>query len=485
MRNIPALIVIIIAIVAIIIVIGFTVASIMHKYTTKDMNPEVVTQVENIPELDQKIYSLQLFASNNYSSVEHQKEKLEKQGYDTNVMKTLKDGEILYRLRLDGLYGENEAIALGEEIKRKFPSIQNYWLDQVGSESERPVNVAETRQIEQSNKEKPIEQQTVQEQVTQKPPIGETQYEVQLMASSNYAKIEDAKGALSRLGYETKIVNKTEGTKVVYRLRLKTLYSKSDAITLGEKIIKDSPLISGYWLDEIKDGKSVPNQQQISKTVEPVKTQTTTKSIDTGQKIYEIQLLANTKLDAVEKRKKDLENKGYSAKILSIVVKGTTFYRLRLNESFTQTDARDLGEILKKNVSFVKDYWIVKKSPDDKIVTTTGNTVKKEVPKQETKKVTTKTVPPKEEEKLPVETDVSANPNYQSTIVDYSASCNSNEVNIRTGPGAHFEIDPIGKLMQGITVFVVEEKTGWARFTITPNDESWSGWVNLEYLDKN
>lgn len=481
MRNIPALIVLIIAIGAIIIVVGFIVASITHNYTTKEITTESVTQVENIPELDQKIYALQLFASNNYSRVEHQKEKLEKQGYDTNVMKTLKEGEILYRLRLDGLYGENEAIALGEEIKRKFSTIQNYWLDQVGSETDEPVDVAVAKELVQTIKEIPVEKQTIQEKITQIPQTGEKQYEVQLMASSNYAKIEEAKGALSRLGYETKIVNKTEGTKVVYRLRLKDLYPKSNAITLGEKIIKESPLISGYWLDEIKDGKSVPNQQLISKTIEePVKT-TTTKSISTGEKIYEVQLLANTKLDMVEKRKTDLDNKGYSAKILSAVIKGTTYYRLRLSESYTQTDAKNIGEILKKNVSFVKDYWIVKKSPDDKIVTTTGKTVKKEVPKQEI----VEKKPPKKEEKLPVETDASVNPNYQTTIVDYSASCNSNEVNIRTGPGAHFEIDPIGKLMQGITVFVVEEKNGWARFTITPNDESWSGWVNLEYLDKN
>jgi SPOR domain len=474
MRNIPALIVIIIAIVAIIIIIGFVVASITHKYTSEEVTTEIVDQIENIPELDQKIYALQLFASNKYSRVEHQKQKLEKQGYKTNVMKTLKDGEVLYRLRLDGLYGEKEAIALGEEIKRKYPSVQNYWLDQVGNETDEPVDVATAKKLDQSLQETSETQQNTQEQTSQ---TGGKSFEVQVMASSNYAKIEEAKGSLSRLGYETKIVNKTEGTKVVYRLRLKDLFQKSRAITLGEKIIKESTLISGYWLDEIKDGRSVPNQEQISKTTEPVKT---TKKTG-GKKIYEIQLLANTKLDVVGKRKTDLEKKGYKGKIISAVVKGKTYYRLRIDGTYTQSDAEDVGEVIKKNVGFVKDYWIVKKSADDKVVTSTSKTQKEEVPK----KVVEKTVPPKEEEKLPVETDVSANPEYQTNIVDYSASCNANEVNIRIGPGAHFEIDPIGKLMMGITVFVVEEKNGWARFTITPNDESWSGWVKLEYLDKN
>jgi len=477
MRNIPALIVIIIAIVAIIIVIGFVVASLTHSYKTQTDEIETETQVENIPELDQKIYALQLFASNKYSRVEHQKQKLEKQGYDTNVMKTLRDGEVLYRLRLDGLYGENEAIALGEDIKRKFPSIQNYWLDQVGAEKDEPVNIAAAKELENlTGDTHEIEQQTIEEQI---PQTGDKNFEVQLMASSNYAKIEEAKGALSRLGHQTKIVNKTEGTKVVYRLRLKDLFTKSTAIALGEKIIKDSPLISGYWLDQIEDGKSVPNQQHIAKIIEPVKT---VKKTSTGAKIYEIQLLANTKLNLVEKRKSNLEKKGYKAKILSVVVKGKTYYRLRLAESYTQTDAEDIGELLKKNVRFVKDYWIVKKSANDRIVTSTN----KEVVKKEEPKIVKEVItPPKEEEKPPVEIDVSANPKYQSNLLDYSASCNSNEVNIRTGPGAQFEIDPIGKLMQGITVFVVEEKNSWARFTITPNDESWSGWVKLEYLDKN
>ena len=483
MRSIPALIVIIIAIVAIIIVIGFVVASITHKYTGEDIKTENVVQVENIPELDQKIYALQLFASNKFSRVEHQKQKLEKQGYDTNVLKTLRDGEVLYRLRLDGLYGENEAIALGEEIKKKFPSIQNYWLDQVGLEKDEPMDVAIVEETKDKVEEKPeIEEQPNLEQNIQTSEIGEKNFEVQLMASSNYAKIEVAKGALSRLGYQTKIVNKTEGTKVVYRLRLKDLYTKSSAIALGEKIINDSPLISGYWLDQIKNGVSVPNQQHISKTTEPVQTITKTNTND-GSKIYEIQLLANTKIDLVEKRKRDLEKKGYRAKILSVVVKGKTYYRLRLAESYTQSNAKDIGDILKKNVSFVKDYWIVKKSATDKIVTTSSRTAIEEKPVEETKKIEDKTE--SKEERLPVETDVSANPKYKANIVDYSASCNANEVIIRSGPGSHFEIDPIGKLMQGITVFAVEEKNGWARFTITPNDESWSGWVKLEYLDKN
>ena len=61
-------------------------------------------------------------------------------------------------------------------------------------------------------------------------------------------------------------------------------------------------------------------------------------------------------------------------------------------------------------------------------------------------------------------------------------TCTTDDINIRIGPGTYYAVDPIGKLMKGVTVFVVDEKNDWIKFTITPNDESWSGWVDKKYL---
>ncbi len=485
MRNIPALILVIIGIVAIIAVVGFVIASIAHNYSETDMQTQSeLERTRAVPELSQNMYILQLFASKNYSRIEHQKQKLEKAGYNTIVTKTMKDNEILYRLRLEGLYGENEALALGDEIKRKFPAIQNFWLDQIGTEQSVSEHIAQQDVLDEKETTDPMESKdeiTKTEEITQ--PVKSTtssdkRYEVQLMASSNYAKIEETKAALARLGYQTKIINLQEGKKIVYRLRLKDMYSKERGTAIGEKIIRESPLVSGYWLDEMKDGQSVPDQPRIAKSSQPQKKET---PVYTGAKDFEIQLLANTKLDLVENRKRDLERQGYKAKILTVVINGTTYYRLRLADSYTQAQAKEIGEELKKKISFVQDYWVVKKSSGDRVYTPTSRTEKKEEP---SKKVATQIAQPETQEQTSTEEMVSEK-QMGSKIVDYSASCNANEVNIRTGPGTEYEIDPIGKLMQGITVFVVEEKGEWARFTITPNDESWSGWVRARYLDKN
>ncbi len=234
---------------------------------------------------------------------------------------------------------------------------------------------------------------------------------------------------------------------------------------MGEKLVKESPLVSNYWLDEIIEDKTIPRKTQVTQT------QQQKTPVDTGKKDYEIQILANTDLAKVREYKSTLDSNGYPAKITTAVVKGTTFYRLRLEKSYSKTGAANEGKNLVKDINFVKDYWVVKKTPGEKQVTDNQKTTqnKQVAPKTETRQ----------------EPDKSQNPEYNNKTVNYSATCNRNSINIRTGAGTHFTIDPIGKLMRGITIFVVEEKDGWARFTITPNDESWSGWVKLEYIDKN
>lgn len=225
MRSVPALIIVIIGIVAIIAVVGFVIASIAHNYSEAEMQAEQQMQESNsMPELNQDMFILQLFASKNYSRIEHQKQKLEKAGYNTIVTKTMKENEILYRLRLEGLYGKNEALAIGDEIKQKFPSIQNFWIDQIGTEESVSEHIAEQNLVEEVDDSEVTQdqqteqpdvtiQQSQQQQTTNQPVTQNSgkQYEVQLMASSNYAKIEEAKAALSRLGYSTKILNLQEG----------------------------------------------------------------------------------------------------------------------------------------------------------------------------------------------------------------------------------------------------------------------------------
>jgi len=287
--------------------------------------------------------------------------------------------------------------------------------------------------------------------------------EVQLLASSNYARIEQIKTALERDGYKSKILTLTKGKKIIYRLRLRGLYSETEGKRLGNEIVKKSSHVTSFWLDEIKDGKSVG---QIGATVTQKPKETKTIPTSTGD--YEIQILANTKRNYVEDKKQTLEAAGYKAKIVSTSKNGKTFYRLRLANSYSRAKATQVGNKLKKDVRFVTDYWIVPKSG-----------VSTPAPRITKKATTTK------DESLTEPIQYSIDPKYQpkNKKEQRTMTCNTNDINIRIGPGTYYAVDPIGKLMKGVTVFVVDEKNDWVKFTITPNDESWAGWVNRRYLN--
>jgi cell division septation protein DedD len=472
MRKVIALIVIIIAIAALISIIAFIVGTVTHKVkaTAEKQKIEISKttldtariEQEYLPEYEE-IFALQILASNKYAKVEHLQNKLAKAGYQTKITKLKREGEIIYRLRMEGLYHEEEAIALGEVLKKKYPTIESFWLDEIETKTEfarKKEPVVAREEPASTRKEEVVTAVKLEEG---------KQFEIQLLASANYSKVEQIKVNLEKLGYKTKILTITRGTKILYRLRMRGLYSESKALAMGDKLIKDSPDVKEYWLDEIKEGRSVTTTTPIVKKEKKTKTK-----IDTGKKEYEIQILANRDRSTVEKRKRDLEQRGYKAEITYTVKNGTTFYRLRLAGLFSQTQAGKVGEDLKKNVGFVQSYWIVKKEKDQKVVD------RKVVDRKVVDRKVVKTREVDETLTEPIVT--SMNPKYQPQAVNYVASCNTDNVNIRIGPGTYYAVDPIGKLMKGVTVFVVEEKNNWVKFTITPNDRSWSGWVKKDYL---
>ncbi|MCB5285254.1 MAG: hypothetical protein LHW45_06655 [Candidatus Cloacimonetes bacterium] len=55
-----------------------------------------------------------------------------------------------------------------------------------------------------------------------------------------------------------------------------------------------------------------------------------------------------------------------------------------------------------------------------------------------------------------------------------------NEIEIRTGPGLQYPNDESGTLSQYESIYVLEEKDGWIRFRVTPNDVGWEGWIFKE-----
>jgi hypothetical protein len=376
MKNIIQLVVIIIAIVALITIIGFVIGTITHNMKIEN-EQEVTTQ--HAPVIEEKItepllpefeelFSLQIMASSNNKKIKLLQDKLKPENYETKISKLKRDGLIIYRLRLTGLYNEKDAKELGEELKEKFASIEGYWLE----EQETRTKIIKTKQ-----------------EVTK--PVEASQKEL-----------------------------------------IKPEYEKEIKITKKK----------------INFGKKCEVQLLVS-----------------GD--YEIQILANSKRSFVEERKIILEKAGYRAKIVTTTNNGKTFYRLRLANSYSQSKAKQVGDKLKKDVRFVSDCWIVPKSGVSAVAPQKA---------KEKEKI--------QDESLYESTRTSLNPKYQPKYKKQqnTMTCVANDINIRIGPGTYYAIDPIGKLMKGVTVFVVDEKNDWIKFTITADDESWAGWVNKKYL---
>jgi len=467
MRNTIQLVVIIIAIVALIIIVGFVIGTMTHK-----MKNGTESEIVNIIEIDDEIpeqsttvredlFSLQIMASSQYDNIKLLQEKLKQDNYETEISKLMRDNIIIYRLRLTGLYIKDNAVSLGEELKEKYEPIESYWLEEQTSGTASKQEMTKSQEIV-SKKQVNTESDNESKFTKRKIEFGQ-ECEVQLLASGDYAKIEEIKTELEAKGHKTKILTFTQEKSIIYRLRLRGLYSVEEGNKLGNEIIQISDNVSSFWLDEIVDGKSVG---QIGATVTN-KTKPEVKSIKSSTGGYEIQILANSKRKFVEEKKDILENSGYRAKIIKTKVKNTTFFRLRLSDSYSRSNAVKVGDKLKKDVKFVTNYWIVPKAGVKTVATsTTENKVKVQ------------------KKKSPEPEQYSMNPKYQRKNRDQqkTMTCTSNDINIRIGPGSYYAIDPIGKLMKGVTVFVVDEKNDWIKFTITPNDESWAGWVNKKYL---
>ena len=136
MRNVLPLIVIIFAVVALIIVVGFIIGTVAHNIKSES-EEEVIEQqvvreevVEPLLPVFEELFSLQIMATSKYDNVKHLQDKLTQAQYNTEISKLMRDGTIIYRLRLTGLYNEEDAISLGEELKMKYASIEGYWLEE-------------------------------------------------------------------------------------------------------------------------------------------------------------------------------------------------------------------------------------------------------------------------------------------------------------------------------------------------------------------
>ncbi len=473
MKRIHALIILISLIVTIIILIGYFLGNVQHRLD--DQVPEDVMSVlspDNIPYSEnQTLFALQLHATSNFGKVTRLKNKLRNYGQKTKITKLKREGQIVYRLRAEDLLPEDEAIALGEQLKSIFSGIDGYWLEEqavyqtstfsnVKVEPEVsevvPTKVVPTKAVPS----KLVPSKVVPTKVVPKSQVsGVKEYEIQLMASSNYKSINSQKKYLDKLGYPAKLLEANIKGKTIYRLRLKKRYSKKEALSVGKKIV-DSTTFNDFWLQDLQGNDLYPKDKPKEKLKDTSKEKASFKGN------YEIQIMANTKRSHVEKKKSELEKYGYQGKIVTATVKGKKYYRLRLANSYNQSKAEEVSKQLTKDVPFIKECWLVKVN----LIAPAQKTVKK----AKTKKTTPDILDtPKKSDTLVT----SLNPRYAPRQVLYTLTCPNNNVDIRIGPGTYYDRDNIGKLMKGVKIYVVEERKGWLRFRLKKDEYNWAGWV--------
>ncbi|MFO7896235.1 MAG: SPOR domain-containing protein [Candidatus Cloacimonadales bacterium] len=472
MKRIHALIILISLIVTVVILIAYVVGNIRYKLENS-LPPEVssVLSEDNIPNnVGQTLFALQLFASNNFKKINRLQGKLESQGQKTKITKLKRDGEIVYRLRAEDLLPEDEAIALGEQLKQRFSEIDGYWLeeqaiyiqpqrretefDQFADE----LAAAETTEAAPQE----VAASQPQSQTAEKPKARESsvdleskKFEIQLLASSDFDAINKHQEYLDKQGFPAKILKIVIDGKTIYRLRLQERLNLAQATALGKRLISET-YFQDFWLQDLQGNEVYPaSKPQIRPTF-------------SGD--YEIQLLANPSREFVEDKLAELHKTRFRGKIVSAVVKGTRYYRLRTLDSYDFEQAQKVAEELKDEVDFVLECWVVK--ADREADESNDNA---EVETQQAKADSPAIAEVQNDNMI-----TSLDPRYAPRRILYTIAVPKNNIEIMTGPGRHYDLDNLGRLMKGVEIYVVEERNDWLRFRLIKNKFDWTGWVHKD-----
>jgi len=80
----------------------------------------------------------------------------------------------------------------------------------------------------------------------------------------------------------------------------------------------------------------------------------------TEKKQYEVQLFSSKDLKAVMIEKNNLIKNGFKSRIMTKVMNGEMYYRLRHRDIFTLTDANNIGKEIVKRIPSITGYWVQK-----------------------------------------------------------------------------------------------------------------------------
>lgn len=70
--------------------------------------------------------------------------------------------------------------------------------------------------------------------------------------------------------------------------------------------------------------------------------------------------------------------------------------------------------------------------------------------------------------------------NKETVLMTEIRVSNNDGVNVRTGPGINFDILESGQLVKGEKLYVIKDSIQWIRFSLIPNDTTWTAWVKKD-----
>jgi len=113
--------------------------------------------------------------------------------------------------------------------------------------------------------------------------------------------------------------------------------------------------------EEIEEVPEVSKEEiQPEKIVKEEKKEIQPEIVLKGKKVFELQLVAVRDYARIEAEQNKLARYGYNTFITTTVKDGETFYRLRLDDLYTYSEANALGEKLKEQFFSIHEYWIQK-----------------------------------------------------------------------------------------------------------------------------
>ncbi len=139
---------------------------------------------------------------------------------------------------------------------------------------------------------------------------------------------------------------------LIFSILLFTNCAKKQERELPEQEKTEEPAVT--------EEPGITPQKEIEKVSEVSKEEIQPEIVLKGKKVFELQLVAVRDYSRIEAEQNKLARYGYNTFITTTVKDGETFYRLRLDDLYTYSEAFALGEKLKGQFSSIHEYWIQK-----------------------------------------------------------------------------------------------------------------------------